>query len=957
MTCAPCCARPPTTCAGTAAERDRPVMGNPAVDDETGLGRKALNRIVGRFVALHEQRLKRIRATLTHEQRSFFDLLPLLWHVNHPMLPGFVSSDTPAGVIHYQPSDEQILLARRYVRGFRQDRRPHRLCPITGLYLMGSMGSMGQTSGSDLDYWLCHTGDVDDAGRDALRRKAALLEEHAASIGLHAHFFLMHAESFRDGAVEQLSKESSGHTQHTLLLEEFYRTGLLLAGNPLLWWAVPPKHEDDYTAYTRRLVERRFIRADQWLDFGGLHELPAEEFFGVAHWQLFKGIDAPYKSLLKLMLLEAYAAEYPRIDWLCMETKRAVYRGGDIDADALDPYLLILERITAYLESRNEPDRLQLARRAFYFKAGQTLTAAHQLRDWRHVLMVRQAARWGWRDAELSLLDTRAQWKLDRVVEERNALVSELSRSYRLLTEFAREQDATARLNTRELALLGRKLYAALDKRPGKIDRVNPGISRDLSERTLWLRRVDDQPVRWQLFLEPPEHPAQTPAKTSISLVEILTWLHLNGICEHTTRIHYLPKPPGYGEPEQDKLLKALRKRLPREQPAETGLDAYAEMARGRSSIWFVNVARDPLAAHVDAGYQLISARVDALSFGAAHECLVANVEHLYTTTWGEVRIEHHDGGGEGLLDCLCRYLDLFAPHLYAPAALSAYSFSSTRASAIALRVARLARTVAETFHQLGTTARYILRIADHFYQIHHVNQHYAWAPIGERAELDAHLAESLSGFVPTRLDRLSLPDSPLPALFEQIEPGLIQVCYRVGERGIDLFVFDECGALFQQRVPGGDEYHLMMQQRRFLDTVATQRLLSDAGTQSQRGATFARVTGMPGGEWQIEPVKVPRTRVTDHTALVLTVGAGGRLNEGFRLQSGSTEFDSLLLGEDLYSAVAEHLQRLRRGGANYPVYLTGVVGAEGELGSPCQLMALLRLKQQVEQRIAAAMR
>ncbi|MCW9078943.1 MAG: class I adenylate cyclase, partial [Gammaproteobacteria bacterium] len=679
------------------------AISEPTVGDDEGLGRKQIKRIVDRFTTLGNQRLTRIRATLTHEQRSFFDLMPLLWHTNHPMLPGFVSTDAPAGVIGYRPNREQLLLARRYARGFSEDRW-HRLeFPILGLYLMGSMGSLGQTAGSDLDFWLCHSDKISELGRESLRRKAALLEERAAEIGLHAHFFVMHAESFRDGAVEQLSKESSGHTQHTLLLEEFYRTGILLAGNPLLWWIVPPEQEDRYTQYTQHLTEKRFIRAGRWLDFGGLHMLPAEEFFGVAHWQLFKGIDAPYKSLLKLMLLEAYSSEYPKVDWLCMETKRAVYGDDEMNTDSVDPYLLILKRITQYLTARNEPDRLQLARRAFYFKTGQLLANHGVHTDWRHRQMLRECTHWGWSNAEILLLDTRPQWKLERVVEERNALVSELSRSYRLLTDFAREQDAVANLDTRDLALLGRKLYAALDKRPGKIDRVNPGISRDLSERTLWLRRLNGQPVRWQLFLQPPEELPHTPVKTSISLVEILAWLHINAICERSTQIHYLPKPPGYGEPEQDKILKALRKRLPQTPTTEGSLEAYAETARGRLSSWFVNVGKNPLASHADAGYQLISARVDALSFGAAHECLVANIEHLYTTSWGEVRVETHADGSDGLLNCLCRYLDLFAPQDHKPVPVAAYSYSSTRGSAIANRVAKLAQSVAECFFKLGT--------------------------------------------------------------------------------------------------------------------------------------------------------------------------------------------------------------------------------------------------------------
>jgi len=932
-------------------------MNEPAIDEEAGLGRKQLNRIVGRFLALRDKRLVRIRATLTHEQRSFFDLLPLLWHVNHPMLPGFVSSDTPAGVTAYRPNREQLLLARRYVRGFKDDRQPHREHPIRGLYLMGSMGSLGQTTGSDLDFWLCVNGHIDQHGLDALRLKAARLQNHAAEVGLHAHFFLMHDESFRDGVLERLSKESSGHTQHTLLLEEFYRTGLLLAGSPLLWWVVPPEHEGDYARYTRRLIRQRFIRREQWLDFGGLHALPAEEFFGVAHWQLFKGIDAPYKSLLKLMLLEAYAAEYPNVDWLCMETKRAVYHGETIEADELDPYLLILQRITRYLDARGEPDRLQLARRAFYFKAGQTVRRPSANADWRHREMLRQCEKWGWSDADIELLDTRPVWKLDRVVEERNALVSELSRSYRLLTEFAREQDAVANLDTRELALLGRKLYAALDKRPGKIDRVNPGISRDLSERTLWLRRGNDEPVRWQLFLHPPDDLPQRPAKTCISLVEILTWLHINGICERGSRIHHLPKPPGYGEPEQDKILKTLRKRLRRRAAGDGSLEVYADIARGRTSLWFVNVAHNPLASLANAGYQLISERVDALSFGAAHECLVANVEHLYTTTWGEVRIEVHPGGGEGLLNCLCRYLDLFAPHTQKPEPISAYSYSSTRGDAIAARVARLVQSVADAFHLNGHRLRYILRIADNFFQVEGRDDHFEWTPIGELDALERHLAKAASGFQPTRIDRLSMQGSALPALMMRNEPDLVQVFYQVLDSGIQLYIFDECGSVFQQWVAGADEYHLMVQQRRFLDAVASRRLLSSIKGVGDPGPSFARIARLNTGDWQVTAIKVPRTRVTDHTELTLAVGPGGDLQEGFRLQLGNQEFDSLALGDALYPDVAQHLKRLRRTGADYPVYLTGVISAEGDNGRPCGLIELLRMKQQVEQRLAAEMR
>ena len=194
---------------------------------------------------------------------------------------------------------------------------------------MGSMGSLGQTAGSDMDFWLCYSGDIDERGRRLLRHKAALLENRAAEVGLHAHFFLMHAESFRDGAPNSCRRKAAvTHPAHTAARRvlphrdpDCRQPGAVVGGAA----GTRARLHALYATPGRKAL----IRPQQWLDFGGLQTLPAEEFFGVAHWQLFKGIDAPYKSLLKLMLLEAYAAEYPNVDWLCMETKRAVYSGDD----------------------------------------------------------------------------------------------------------------------------------------------------------------------------------------------------------------------------------------------------------------------------------------------------------------------------------------------------------------------------------------------------------------------------------------------------------------------------------------------------------------------------------------------------------------------------------------------------------------------------------------------------
>ena len=59
--------------------------------------------------------------------------------------------------------------------------------------------------------------------------------------------------SFRDQEHQQLSNENAGSSQHHLLLDEFYRTGLLVAGRYPVWWLVPAEYEKHYDEYVDKL--------------------------------------------------------------------------------------------------------------------------------------------------------------------------------------------------------------------------------------------------------------------------------------------------------------------------------------------------------------------------------------------------------------------------------------------------------------------------------------------------------------------------------------------------------------------------------------------------------------------------------------------------------------------------------------------------------------------------------
>ncbi len=940
-----------------------------AVNLQDGIGRKELQKIRRRFMALQRERQRRIEGELLPGQRIFLNLLPLLFHINHPMLPGFVNTATPAGIPDYNPSQTLLRQAKKLSRSFAYKKRARRRYHIQGLYLMGSIGSVAHTSGSDLDIWLCHEPDLTSKMLQDLREKVRRVEAWADELGLEAHIFLINAEAFRRGERDSLSHESSGSAQPQLLLEEFYRTGVLLAGRYPLWWLVPPEEEANYQEYAAMLLHKRFVNPLDCIDFGGLDQLPADEFFGAAHWQLFKGIESPYKTILKILLTEAYAEDYPNIRWLCQEAKRAVY-SGEFDVDRLDPYVLMYHRLERYLRDRGEKKRLELARRCFYFKTGLHLShpqAGH--RDpWQQRLMAQLTQQWGWKKDDLILLDSREEWKIDRVLNERNTLVRELTHSYRLLTDFARTFGQGSSIDPAELSLLGRKLYSALEKRPGKIDSINPGISRSLLEPRISLHYAathDDQ-HGWFLFLgEVNEEQAlvTNPIKTTPGLIEMLAWCHRNRIIGPTTIISLHPHNCPVSSNELQALSSTLRSRYPDGIGTEAPLAALSAQPYALDCTLFINTGTDPMAHLSRLGKQLTSNRSDPLSFGASHTCLVEKVEQLITTSWGETLVLTHTGT-EGLLESLCHFLRLalITRSDEEPLQVTAHSHSSVRAMGIARRVEQLFNDCSRSFSSTGPglESRYLLQVGDDYYLLQRQQDNFSSLRLENQEELLDLLSEPQHHFRPVVVDQQTLQETPLPVIFELNRPGIIQLFYHTVKGTTRLWLVDEQGALFRQQLPATDEHYLLLQQQRFLDGIRLMRSLL-ANEPSHRllldTPEFYRLERDRDGHFLAEPRTPPRHRLPDSYLELRLVSERLDLNKApYMLICGEREFSSLEHGEQLYEQVAEYILSRRRNRQSYPIYLTGLElsGPSGE--GIASTIELYQFKKRLENRLNLAL-
>jgi len=887
-----------------------------------------------RFVTVNRDRLRRVTDSLSQRQRDFVDLLPLLFHINHPLLPGYVARDTPFGIADYSPTAASLRAARRVARSFEIDRRSPPRFAIRGLYMMGSPGTIAYSRSSDIDLWLVHHPELDAEGIAALATKAHLIEAFADGIGLEVHFFVFDAERFRAGETLSLSEESSGSSQHSVLLDEFYRSALLVAGLPPTWWYVPSRYDGVYQAYVARAIERRVIDPRDSIDFGALPTIPAEEFFGAAVWQLYKSIESPYKSVLKLLLMEAYAAEYPDIKLLCSRYKQNI-EAEQADLNALDPYMLMYTKVEEHLMARNDATRLDVLRRSFYIKANVRVSEPPPVRheDWRGEMMRHLVAAWGWSQGRSVLLDQRDSWRLGTAIEERRDITNTLKESYAALSLFARNHASELKITERDLHVLGRKLYAAFEKKPSKIEIITRGICSNPHEPNLSLHEVKlgDASYVWLLFsgtVTPAEAAFRRPMKRSAAAAELVLWCHLNRLADLTTTWHVFTSATTLAGMDIRRMHDTMAATLGDGENG-AGAEDLAAPPRIAHVLLLVNVGVNPFAGTLAEGTVLTSDHSDPFQYGGRGINLVRSIDLLFTTSWNEAFAFRYESRGallEALSECLAWGTgDDNADRV---PSVEARCFSVDHANAIAVRVQQ---TFGDTLRFMsrrvaGETRQFVMEAGEELHQLRYEEG----AP-----RLDVHTGHATllralgqaghdESFRRVRFDQSGGRLGILAAIYRHNHPDKVQVFARQHGDRADAYILDERGLLLVQRHECGSMHALLEHYQRFLDAALARCVtLGDRGASTAALAIETAEIVSGAGSVQLKPQAIDATAIGDYLSLQVLADADSHGHQQFTILAGEREFSTWEHGGSLFMQVAEYVLAQRRDGATYPIYIT----------------------------------
>ncbi|WP_026971251.1 class I adenylate cyclase [Aliagarivorans marinus] len=588
--------------------------------------------------------------TMSAEVQQVFELLPSMLHYHHPSIPGFVDGEVPQGICRFEPTTRHSIFLQQHFLCTPEQPQSRE---ILGIYSMGSTATIGQSQTSDLDIWVCHDAEMDAERVELLRSKCDKISVWADHQGVELNFFMVAENQFKTGAISELSKDNCGSAQHLLLLDEFYRTALPLAGKKLVWYAVPAELDQSYDSFVAEQFAAGHFNHERWLDLGGLDVIPAEEYFGSALWQLYKGIDSPYKAVLKTLLMEAYSSEYPNTALLAVEAKRIAQEGREFELTQ-DAYYLMLAKVTDYLESIEDYPRLDLVRRCFYLKNSDNNPLPSDLLEvralnWQQRFMAKLVKQWGWSQKKIEHLNQRSSWKVKDVKEAHAELLDALMLSYRNLIRFARRNNISESINPEDIGILSRKLYAAFESLPGKVTQINPQISPDLSEPHLSFIHSpagSQCGEGWYLYRAPLDGHAlrgHVALEHSSYLAKLVSWGYFNELSTNQTQLHVYQREGAMCEQKVLEFDRDLRRAFPVHIEAASNL-ALTRPCEIRHLGVFINLEQDPTARWAGKVIEFDGNATNIFSFGRSETCLVASVDLVYRNTWNEIRTLHFSG-------------------------------------------------------------------------------------------------------------------------------------------------------------------------------------------------------------------------------------------------------------------------------------------------------------------------
>lgn len=442
------------------------------------------------FTAYNEFRKELFSELAPADSDAILYLLPWLISINHPQCPGFITDlKRPFRVYGVERLKGIRAREKEYKKRFEVKQRgsllkhEKNIYMIPGLYSIGSVGSVSQTSGSDCDMWVCIDRDqFDKSAWRQLNQKINLIKDWMdLNCKMPVFFFISDITAIRDCRFGSVDEESSGSTQQKVLKEEFYRTCMVICGKIPLWWlCYYPGIQVEYDNAMEVIMDEDFGEYDL-VDFGDIERIEKSEYFGAALWQLRKSLTRPLKSIIKMSLLKMLL-DAPDERLMCHRFREKVLTA---DGRQFPDFSVFTMESIAENFKENRPDLLTFLIECLYIRCEYNPYNRNQrIKNKLAGPFFKPYKISNERQIVLRKSDT---WKFSQQVELGDNLFKLMIELYREIS--ANHMGVSGESDERDLTILGRKIAAFYSKKKFKVPILQkPTGTLNISNPSLSLR-------------------------------------------------------------------------------------------------------------------------------------------------------------------------------------------------------------------------------------------------------------------------------------------------------------------------------------------------------------------------------------------------------------------------------------------------------------------------------------
>lgn len=492
-----------------------------------------------RFTQYNNAKISALNLSLeTPEMVNFFNYIPFLFTVNLPEFPGYIKEiGTPHGIYNYQMPPKLLSQIRITNPSFNPPRTVASDPVIKFFALIGSAGTIAFTPDSDLDFWLCGDFSVmDDESVTLLRRKCGIIEKWAMDThNKEIHFYLNDIDHIKRNLFDEDEEYGlSGTSLGQMLKEEFYRSSIALNGIIPFWWVTPPDCSDqDYSEWLSAVAGTALEK--EFINLGNIAVLNRGDFLIAALFQIIKSLGNPFKSIIKLGLLERYIYDDKKNPFISNMIKKNI-QDGRSDRLSVDAYCIMFDQVYEYYHRIvDDLSSLNIIKTCFYLKVNPHLSKGDKKagNESFYETMSAYVKKWGWDGDTIKHVDNFENWDIESTTRMMNNTRKLILRGYKnILSALGNEINAGS-IDSKSLQAINRKIYSHFKPENNKIDN-SLNFKKYPPEKLLSLDYVRDVKGNESWYLSKRiisnDRAAKVLIQKSPHLISLIAWISLNGL-------------------------------------------------------------------------------------------------------------------------------------------------------------------------------------------------------------------------------------------------------------------------------------------------------------------------------------------------------------------------------------------------------------------------------------------